>query len=141
MPPGDSGQTVVLDASVAVRWVVEEIGSQEAAALLERDLTWIAPRLMLTEIAAALRRKAVEGALDPSSASQSLDGVLQAVADGVVSLADDEEIVRHALMLAMSLDHKVPDCIYLALAEREGAAIATADSMRSRTIDSQSRPT
>ena len=140
MPPVDSGQTVVLDASVAVRWVVDEIGSQEAAALLERDLTWIAPRLMLTEIAAALRRKAVEGVLDPSSASQSLDGVIQAVADGVVRLADDEDIVRHAFLLAMSLDHKVPDCIYLALAEREGAAIATADTRLARLAKGRGVP-
>ena len=29
--------------------------------------------------------------------------------------------------LALTIEHKVPDCLYLALAEREGAFIASAD--------------
>jgi predicted nucleic acid-binding protein len=38
MPRADTTHVVVLDASVAVRWVVEEEGSHEAAALLEKEL-------------------------------------------------------------------------------------------------------
>jgi predicted nucleic acid-binding protein len=30
-------------------------------------------------------------------------------------------------MLALTLRHKVPDCMYLALAERHGAGLCTAD--------------
>jgi predicted nucleic acid-binding protein len=66
--------------------------------------------------------------------------LLQAVADGVIRLVDDERVIAPALLLAMSLQHKVPDCVYLALAEREGAGIATADDRlarlaRSRGVD------
>lgn len=118
----------VLDASVAVRWVVMERGSTEAADLLARDITWIAPRLVLTEIAAALRRKAAGDELPTLTAVQALDTLLQAVADGLVLLADDEDVIGAALTLALALRHKVPDCLYLALAEREGAALATADT-------------
>ena len=140
MPPADAVQVVVLDASVAVRWVVEEAGSDEAAALLERDIAWITPRLLLTEAASALRRKVADHALAPAAAGQSLDALLQAVADGVIRLVDDERVIAPALLLAMSLRHKVPDCVYLALAEREGAGIATADDRlarlaRSRGVD------
>jgi predicted nucleic acid-binding protein len=60
MPPAEAPEAVVLDASVAVRWVVTEAGSDEASELLERDVTWLAPRLLLTEAASALRRKAAE---------------------------------------------------------------------------------
>jgi len=57
MPGAEArGATAVLDASVAVRWVVQERGSEEAADLLARPIGWMAPRLMLTEVAAALRR-------------------------------------------------------------------------------------
>ncbi len=112
---------------MAVRWVVTEQGSDEAAALLDGPFSWTAPRLMLTEAASALRRKTAESALDPLVASQALDALLQAVADGVVRLIDDERVVAQALLLALSLEHKLPDCLYLAIAEREGAAIATAD--------------
>ena len=137
MPPADAQQLVVLDASVAVRWVVEEEGSVEAAALLEQELSWITPRLLLTEVASALRRKVADNALAPAVAGQALDVLLQAVADGVIRLIDDERIIGQALLLAMSLQHKVPDCLYLALAEREGAAIATADDRLSRLARSR----
>jgi len=137
MPPADPAQTVVLDASVAVRWVVSETGSDEAAALLERDYSWIAPRLLLTEVASALRRKAADGDLEPTLASEALDVLLHAVADGIVRLAEDERIMGQALRLALSLQHKVPDCLYLAAAEREGAALATADSRLARLARSR----
>lgn len=127
MPAAEALRAVVLDASVAVRWVIEEDGSAEAVILLNQEIGWIAPRLLLTEVASALRRKVADGAMDAALAGQALDTLLQAVADGIVHLADDERIVSQALLLAISLEHKMPDCMYLALAEREGAAIATAD--------------
>jgi predicted nucleic acid-binding protein len=137
MPPADPVQVVVLDASVAVRWVVDEAGSNEAAALLERDVAWITPRLVLTEAASALRRKVVDKALAPAAAAQSLDALLQAIGDGIIRLVEDERIIAPALLLAVSLHHKVPDCLYLALAEREGAGIATADERLARLARSR----
>ncbi len=137
MPPADPLQMVVLDASVAVRWVVKEEGSDEAAALLERDITWITPRLLLTEAASALRRKVADRALAPAAAGQSLDALLQAVADGVIRLIEDERVIAPALLLALSLQYKVLDCVYLALAEREGAGIATADDRLARLARSR----
>lgn len=117
----------VLDASVAVRWVVPEVGSDEAAELLLRPIAWIAPRLMLTEAASALRRKVAAGELTTAISSQALDTLVQAIADGILRLVDDEAFVSSALMLAITHDHRMPDCLYLALAERHGAAIATAE--------------
>ena len=137
MPPAETTHVVVLDASVAVRWVVEEEGSDEAVALLEKELAWITPRLLLSEVASALRRKVVDNAVAPAVAGQSLDALLQAVADGVIRLVDDERIIAQALLLAVSLRHKVPDCVYLALAEREGASIATADDRLARLARSR----
>ncbi len=118
----------VLDASVAVRWLVTERGSDEAAVLLGRPVGWLAPHLMLTEAAGALRRKTAGGELDAALASQALDILVDGVAGGLIHIAADETLVTAALMLAISLKHRVPDCMYLALAEREGAALATADA-------------
>jgi predicted nucleic acid-binding protein len=137
MPPADTPQLVVLDATVAVRWIVEEEGSLEAAALLEQNLFWITPRLLLTEVASALRRKVADAALSPEAASQSLDGLLHAVSDGVIRLVEDERIIGQALLLAVSLKHKLPDCLYLALAEREGGSLATADDRLARLARSR----
>ncbi|MCI0546506.1 MAG: type II toxin-antitoxin system VapC family toxin [Candidatus Rokubacteria bacterium] len=119
--------TAVLDASVAVRWVIPERGSEQAALLLSRPVGWIAPRLMVTEVAAAMRRKVVAGELRAETALQALDIIVAAVDDGTIRLTEDEDVVGTALALALTLGHKVPDCLYLAVAEREGARLVTAD--------------
>lgn len=137
MPPAEAPEVVVLDASVAVRWVVTEEGSAEASELLERDVTWLAPRLLLIEAASALRRKAAEGAIAHAVAGEALDALLQAAADDVIRLIEDEGVVAPALRLALSLGHKLPDCLYLALAEREGAGLATADARLARLAASR----
>ena len=118
----------VLDASVAVRWVVTERGSDEAAELLGRPVGWLAPRLMLIEAAGALRKKVAVHELDTAAAAEALDILVHGTEDGLIHLAEDETLVASSLLLAIRLKHRVPDCVYLALAEREGAALATADA-------------
>ena len=117
----------VLDASVAVRWLVTETGSAEAAALLARPTRWIAPRLMLTEVAGALHCKVAAGNLREILASAALEELLRTVGAGGIRLAQDERILIAAFALATVLKHRVPDCMYLALAEQESAGLATAD--------------
>ena len=103
--------TAVLDASVAVRWVIPERGSEPAAELLSRPIAWIAPRLMVTEVAAAMRRKVVDGELRAETARQALEAIVTAVDGGTIRLADDEDVVGTALALALALGHTVPDCL------------------------------
>jgi predicted nucleic acid-binding protein len=117
----------VLDASVAVRWLVTESGSADAAILLAKPTRWIAPRLMLTEVAGALHRKVTAGKLREMLASEALEELLGAVGAGGIRLVQDERVLVAAFALATLLKHRVPDCMYLALAEQEGAGLATAD--------------
>ena len=51
---------------------------------------------------------------------------------GAIELAADETVMPLALTLALSLEHKLPDCVYLALAERAGADLVTADRQLDR---------
>ena len=122
----------VVDASVAVKWVVDEPDSDAAAALLEQSTAWLAPRLVLVEVAAALRRKVADRELGAATGSTALAALVDATRQGTIRLADDEQLVAAALLLALELGHKVPDCVYLALAEREGCALATADGRLGR---------
>jgi predicted nucleic acid-binding protein len=117
----------VLDASVAVKLVVAEMGTAESLAAFGRLSRWIAPHLMVVEMASALRKKAAARALAATEATAALAATLDAIDDGVIGLASDEALVASALNLAMSLGHTVPDCLYLALAEREGACLVCAD--------------
>lgn len=120
-------RSAVVDASVVVRWIVPEKGACEALALLARSIDWMAPRLMLSEVAGALRRKVTAGELTAGLAAQGLDFVLGIVARGALRLHRDESVIRSALALSIVHQHKVPDCLYLALAEDTGAGLATAD--------------
>lgn len=117
----------VLDASVVVRWVSMEPGTAAAVALLKRPIRWVAPRLLLTEVAGALHRKTSEGRIRDVAATEALDVILSAVHRGEIQLAEDEQFMAAALVLATLMSHKVADCVYVALAEHEGAALATAD--------------
>jgi predicted nucleic acid-binding protein len=117
----------VLDASVVVKIVVPEAGTAESVAAFERPVRWLAPRLLAVEVASALRQKAASGMLSSVDAITALSAALDAVTDGVIGLADDETLANAALNLAITLEHKVPDCLYLALAEREGALLVSAD--------------
>lgn len=117
----------VLDASIAVRWVTMEPGTAAAIALLQRPTRWVAPRLLLTEVAGALHRKIREGRIREIAATDALDVLLGAVERGEIQLAEDERVMAAALMLATLMSHKVADCVYIALAEHEGASVATAD--------------
>jgi predicted nucleic acid-binding protein len=58
--------TVVVDASVALKWVIEEPGSDAAVALRSESL--IAPDLWLAEAANALWRRTRLGDLTPEEA-------------------------------------------------------------------------
>ena len=142
MPGGDApGVAVaVVDASVAVKWVVHEPHSDAAAALLERSIAWVAPRLVLVEAAAALRRKVADRQLGAATVTSALAALVDATRQGTIRLADDEQLVVQALLLAVELDHKVPDCVYLALAEREGCPLATADGRLGRLARSRKVP-
>ena len=117
----------VLDASVAVRWLAMEPGTAAAIALLRRPTRWVAPRLLLTEVAGALHRKISERRIRDIAATEALDVLLAAVESGEIQLAEDERFMAAALMLATLMSQKVADCVYVALAEHEGAALATAD--------------
>jgi len=127
MPGAEAARVAVVDASVAVKWVVDEPDSEAAAALLERPIRWVAPRLMLIEAAATLRRKVVQRELRPTSAAVSLRALLDGARRGVIRLVEDEHLVDAAFLLALELAHRLPDCLYLALAEREGCRLCTAD--------------
>ena len=59
--------SVVVDASLAVKWLVEEVDSDKAHAALQswatQDITRIAPYLMPFEVANALHRRVLRGEL------------------------------------------------------------------------------
>jgi predicted nucleic acid-binding protein len=113
---------LVVDTSVAIKWIVDEPGSDEALALQGRDLA--APALLRVEAANALRTISARGAVDARDARR-LFGFLQTAP--VVIVDHDDALESRALDLALELNHSVYDCLYLALAERMERTLVTAD--------------
>lgn len=112
----------VIDASVAAKWIVEETDSEAALALQGADM--IAPALLRIEVANLLRTLVSRRAV---SSTAALD-LFRFFQSAPLTIADhDERLELRALEMAVEIDHPVYDCVYLALAERTGRMLVTAD--------------
>ena len=114
---------LVLDASVAVKWFVEEPGTAAAMALLAQDESLIAPDLVIVEVANVAWRHLMRGALQHSQ----LAHVPEAVPRMFAELWPTMWLASRAFEIAAELRHPVYDCFYLALAESQDATLITAD--------------
>jgi len=119
---------VVIDASVAIKWVIDEDGSPAALALRTRRL--VAPDPLLAECANILWKKARLGEL---SADEAIFAArLLARAD--VELVPMRPTLEAATAIALALDHPAYDATYLALAEAEDLDFVTADERLLRKV-------
>lgn len=118
---------IVLDASVTVKWFASEPGSAAARSLVHSAEELVAPELTQVEVASALVKKAIGRTLSPKEAHEALTLWFEAIQDGDIVLLPDADYLAAASELALQLAHPLPDCLYLALAERLGVALITAD--------------
>lgn len=124
----------VVDASVAVKWVVAEAVSEEAVELLDgRPL--LAPELILPECANILWKKSTRGEITPDEAD--LAAGLLARMD--VELVGHRHLMSNAVRLALELKHPAYDCAYLALALDRDVPMITADGRFARAVAAHGR--
>lgn len=116
--------TYVVDASVALKWVIPEVLSDRAARLLDDGDALVAPEMLLVEVANALWRKLTRREITGREA----DRALELLSESGLDLTPATPLVGRALDLARMLQHPVYDCVYLALAERERATLVSADA-------------
>lgn len=113
---------IIVDASVAVKWVVEEADSAAAVVLLDQDRL-AAPVLWLSEASNAFRAKAVRGQLSADEArGQAAD-----LADAPVTPLMLPGLLPVAMRLALELEHPIYDCFYLSAALQNDTYVITAD--------------
>lgn len=115
--------TLIVDASVAAKWVLDEDGSDRANAL-RAEGGLIAPSLAAAEIGNTLWKAVRRGLVSRADALVAVEAALLPF-DALVA---NEELHARALELAIDLGHPIYDCFYLALAERERAPIVSADA-------------
>lgn len=120
---------IVVDASVAAKWLLPEPGSQEAIDLQEGPHELFAPDLIRLEVAAAITRRvrAEKDALDPDDAVSRCDRWLRLLDRAVIFLIPEAELLEQAVKLSAKIKHPLQDCMYLAAAKRLDAPLITAD--------------
>lgn len=115
----------VVDASVAVKWLIAEPLSDESARLLDADVTLLAPDLLFAEATSALAAKHRHGELDPEQFADAVDLLRTAPVATPLSM---RRLAASSARLARDLGHPVYDCVYLALAIHENHPVVTADT-------------
>ena len=113
---------LVVDASVALKWVLVEPDSALAETVLFSPL--IAPDWWRIEVANGLWKALDLGQIDLEEARAGL----ARFADVAVATEDGPGLLDEAMILAARLHHAVYDCLYLALAIRRDTRMVTADS-------------
>ena len=121
---------VVVDASIAIKWVLEEPDSDRADTLLaewiNKGKLILAPDLLVYEITNALYRKVRKGEITLERAKEALTEI--SLTEIEFDFSSDFALSTRALELANYFSLPATyDSHYLALAEREGCELWTAD--------------
>jgi predicted nucleic acid-binding protein len=118
---------LVLDASVAAKWLLAEADSDKAAALFQawtaKRIGLLAPEILPAEVSSALWKRVIRGLL-PAVEALRLQNEFN---DLGIPLHPIGELVNAAFDLALRFRHSVYDGLYLALARQTGADLVTAD--------------
>lgn len=113
---------LVLDASVAAKCFITEEGSDVARKLVKSDRLFVAPDLLLIEMASIAAKRARRGDILEALAADAVREVRGLV--GV--LVPTAELTSRAFEFAL-LGFSAYDGVYLALAERRGCKVITMD--------------
>ena len=124
-----AGESFVVDTSVAIKWIVDEKGSDKAELLQGADM--VAPALFRIEASNVLRTLVAKQVL---ANERAIDLFLFLQTAPVTIIDADELLERRALELALALELPIYDCVYLALAERMDRRLVTADSRFIKTL-------
>jgi predicted nucleic acid-binding protein len=118
---------VVVDASIAIKWVMAEAGSDAAGELLIRarsgDLALIAPEHLLGEVGNGLRKRVAQKVLTPGDAVDALDMIYDI---GLEFVTGADRWVR-TLEDALTWGVTTYDALYIAVALDVDGRLVTAD--------------
>lgn len=124
----------VLDASVALKWILPEADSDEAIRLQEgfenniHDL--LAPDTFPVEVAHALTRAERRGIIEASEALRRF----QLIARTLPLLHPYLPLLPHAIEVSSQRRIGVYDCLYVVLAEHEQCKVVSADQRLRNTF-------
>jgi predicted nucleic acid-binding protein len=116
--------TLVIDATVGLKWFIEESRSSVARKILDKGASFIAPDIFIQEICNVVWKK-VKNQEITAEQGEAIVANVPMVLDHIVP---SSEVASRAFALAVQFNHPVYDCLYLALAERESITLITDDA-------------
>jgi len=130
---------VVVDANIALKWVLTEADSQTASALLaewkRQEMIVFVPTLLTYEVTNILYREVRAGRITSETAKDGINMILRAVSP---VFSRNSALNLRAMVLAKHFDLSVAyDTHYLALAERKECPLWTADKRMWRVVKDQ----
>jgi predicted nucleic acid-binding protein len=126
-------ETLIIDASVAIKWVVQEDGTDAAIGLRQR-FRFAAPDFIVAECSNIIWKKVQRGEL----ARQEAIIASRLLQQSDVELFSMRPLFEEATTLAIDLGHPAYDCVYLALARQIAMRFVTADKRLLQTITEKS---
>jgi predicted nucleic acid-binding protein len=113
----------VLDASAAVAIALNLPGSLKFQPQLETSDLVIAPDLLVAEVSNAVWKYVKAGVIDSGQGDRVLERAM-----GLVDQIESSQVLyREAFALSVDQQHPVYDALYLVLARRNNAVLATFD--------------
>lgn len=116
--------SLVVDASVACNWFIEEEDSDLAEQVLSGRGSLLAPDLIVGEVANITWTKSRREEISEAQAIAAVDGIVE-MFDEPTPCAS---LITKAFPIARSLGHPIYDRLYLALAKERSAPPITADT-------------
>lgn len=126
----------VIDASVAVKWVVLEPGSDTALMLLTSGTTLLAPSHWIGEVTTTLWAKVTKHL---ELTEDEADRRLRFLLDLNVVETPARSLAQIAFGCALELGITGYDALYLALAQREDVSVITADRIFVKRVRASTR--
>lgn len=124
----------VIDASVAVKWFIPEIDSENALLVLKDDAPMFAPELIFPEFGNIIWKKARIKELKSKLAQTIIDKFLEFPIETIES----QTLLRSAYKIAEKTQTTVYDCLYLSAAITQDCPMLTADKKFYNTISKTS---
>jgi predicted nucleic acid-binding protein len=124
----------VVDASVGVKWVLDEVHAEQASKLLSGNYALLVPDLFFAEVGNIIWKKVRRGEMQ----SEEAWAVPPAIASVRLRSFPCQPLLSLALEIAVQADRTVYDSLYVALAVMENIQCVTADERLYNSLHSGS---
>jgi len=118
---------IVVDASVAAKWFLNEAGTSQAQALLVEQEKFYAPELIKLEVLGAITRQMRLGKLKAPEIQALCKDWQAHLQNRALTLLPNDKVLDQAIEFSILYKHGLADCMYLAASQLTGLPLITAD--------------